>query len=61
MSADMPITATGEARRPGSFDFTLVVLDDAGRPHLAESPEPAAAPVNPPPGPVPSPADRRSL
>jgi hypothetical protein len=46
-------------RRASSFDFTLVILDDAGRPHLAQTPEPDAVPANPSPGSTPGPAERR--
>jgi len=50
---------TDRPRRASSFDFTLVILDDAGRPHLAQTPELEAVPANPSPGSTPGPAEGR--
>jgi hypothetical protein len=56
MSGPRDTGLPGRERRPGDgFDFTLIVLDDAGSPHLALSAEPVAprqAVSDPLPGPA---------
>jgi hypothetical protein len=52
MSA-VPLRGEAPSERPpgDGFDFTLVLLDDAGVPHLAVSAEPVAAVADRSPGP----------